>query len=1634
MKFRKVLLISGLMLPFNFIYAANDAKAPVELQKPSVFESVSYVPRVYLSGYGGTTFMGQADVLAPIHFTNSNIFFAYLQARMSNTHDSEDSWGDETPSSASLGFGYRAIVKDKALLGIYGFGDYAHTSTGHDVYVLSPGVEELGRVWDARINAYFPVGDKSWESGNWADQYNDYHWNYFTGHNQYDHWYVFKEETGNGFDAEVGRKLFKYKGVLVKGYVGGYYYNMQDNDDITGGSLKLSAQPNKFLTIIAQDTYDDTYHNVFTVGVKIKLNDLVKMNKEDISVDEDDLPQRLVDSIDRNLIANGNGSVVPTNFGGPYDKGQGLEHDNVWFFDDDKTNPGDGTYENPYNAAQYTQNTIEIIHQSKPTDPAYIYLSDGGYTSTDTIDLYSGQSMWGRTDDYKAPATGDGRPVINGQLELNGNNTIDSLIIQNIPGVTGVTDGYGMFGTAIFINGSNVTLSNDLIGANDNAIGYATGVVIGDCDLNINIINSDIYAYSSGSISTNTYDEFNAIGVEMGANSSLTVDNSRIYASTDVLVAPGEEINVGNTGNAIGILAAGVYDNITVKNHSDIEAASYIVDPTEVVAGFGEYYTFVGNTYGILMEPLYSSAKGQAPAVEDLSVHDNSLNIDSSSVNAQSTLNFTGLEDVNIYNSGNSNGVFIGLDNVLEKAVPVPVDRTDPAIYNNIVNVSNGSEVTANSNISLDKSDGNIDSSGYSDGIFIGANSSGDGGKRNESLINAVAGFGGVSVYNNEINVSNSKVAAGSLLTVQEFSYYINVNNSAYVNAIGIGNNTIMSGDGAAPDFSAADSAIFDNSIKVSNTTLDANSTINTSSNSEFNKLYINDSGYSNDILIGTNYAYYVDGDMSIHDNSIEVSNSTLNAKSEATISDSVDTADSSTGKIGTSNYVENSLFSNAILVGYNYANSNSNYSANFPLAAPDPDLSVHDNDINVKSSELNAAGSLDIEALSNVDQYNDIFNTDNSNAILIGINSFMPYGLGAGSSVSAPDSDSIPSDFSVYNNNVTVSSSTLDSTASLTMKNANSNTNTVSLSASSADILIGHNFYDEFVNSSEPPQYNADIYNNNVSVLDNSKLASSASLDISSNIDSANSIVDATSHAVNGSAISNGILIGNNLFASDFSSANIHDNQVTINGSAITAQSYLSYSLPDVVAPIYHSDISNAIMIGNGYFTDGVSAAERRAAGKGGIYGSISNNAVDIWCSNLSADAILNVNTVESYVQESGNANGLIIGNNYSDTDYAVTFINDNEAQIKNSSIKAENDATLVTSDISVADYSALSNAVLIGNNYLYISDGNASIYSNTVNIQNSDLDADSSISITGYGIETAASGNANTLMIGNNFLSASESSADIYNNDVDIWFSNLHADASYNGTADYYATVYLAGNANSVLIGNNAAQYEYVNDSEISYNQIDILHSNLEANSALTFSIPGGDIQSSGNASDIMIGDGFLESSYGYSSYAGIYNNYISVADSKLTGTSNISGDFGSSFIETSGNSYGINIGYNEIGQFYGDNGIYGNEIFANDNDFNITANGPSGLSSATSGNSGAAYGISLGNYYGYGNANAIYAACNNFNIGASDNNDSWGIWMMPDGGTLNYDAATINTFNLTQGSGGGKILWPNGTITPW
>lgn len=586
----------------------------------------SYVPQVYLGGYGGSGLLGQTDILAPVYLSNNSNLFIYGQGRYSYE---KQSWANNS-WMGSAGLGYRHIVNNSAILGAYVLGDYSQTVSGHNIAEISPGIEALGRVWEFRANGYVPVGKTDWNLIGWADNFGCYDYVQFRGHDEYDAKFLYHLETGPGGDTEIGRNLFTIKHVVVKGYLDGYFYNMQHEDDIYGGGARVTVEPSNYFQFSVNDTYDNYYKNVIMAGVRINLNNLIS-NRD--HVDTNDLQNKLFTPIQRNFANIASGSNIrdaggpqphgfdsnglnkepykvypnpkgyiddvnpPSNIVWPYINilpfpSRFLERGNIWFFNGSATSTAtngfsflaDGTYLHPYGAGDFKQAMLKSIndwtHQYRPGSAnTSLYFAPGSYLADNNgnpVELYNGQSIYGRTADFKNPATT--KPIFNGSLQLDGDNTLDSIKLENNANHT--------FNSAInIVNGAEpIQISNVYIGSSISILGgnYATGITMGNSS--VDITNSDIYAHAV---------DANAVGIKMANAGHLTVDHSNIYSNAKTDVSANS-----NSGNAYGIDAYGNGNNITVENGSTISANGNAnnIDANKVS---------VGNGYGILVGSLH---------------------------------------------------------------------------------------------------------------------------------------------------------------------------------------------------------------------------------------------------------------------------------------------------------------------------------------------------------------------------------------------------------------------------------------------------------------------------------------------------------------------------------------------------------------------------------------------------------------------------------------------------------------------------------------------------------------------------------------------------------------------------------------------------------------------------------------------------------------------------------------------------------------------------------------------------------------------------------------------------------------------------------------------------------------------
>lgn len=540
------------------------------LSGQAIANDLSYIPQIYLGGYVGNNSFIRGDILTPVYYQKDKILFLYGQGNI-NFND----WKIDDPNYGSFGLGYRQVIKEKNILGAYIFGDYNTTANGNNFWVISPGIESLGKIFDFRANGYFPIGNKSWVTQKTSEELERYNEVFFPlgSNEQYTNWYQIYERTGVGFDSEVGISLFNIKDIPIKGYVQGYYYDLKENGVVGGGGVKITAQLSNAVTISANDTYDNYQHNVFSVGVQIKLNELFS-NKQQKTTN--DIHNRLTDQIDRNLWAGGSNTTVPVRGGKPVFVEQKLERKNIVFAGTEGNvfvadNASDyplGSYGNPYIISDTSdmQEALDYTNQLFP-DYSYVFLAPGEYhIAKNILNVHSNQGLWGRTYDFKAPAYFYGEsPTIYGTISLSGDYSalnedyaLNSLTVYGTS-LFSITPEYydaaqsqpevETIGIGIKVTDSkDVKIDNVTVKYDEENINYNNlGIIIDDSE--VTLTNSQIYSqgvFISGGILVDGNSTLN-LGVEGQSGSNIIISSSFGDGNADVFGIGAFPTEIGDT-------------------------------------------------------------------------------------------------------------------------------------------------------------------------------------------------------------------------------------------------------------------------------------------------------------------------------------------------------------------------------------------------------------------------------------------------------------------------------------------------------------------------------------------------------------------------------------------------------------------------------------------------------------------------------------------------------------------------------------------------------------------------------------------------------------------------------------------------------------------------------------------------------------------------------------------------------------------------------------------------------------------------------------------------------------------------------------------------------------------------------
>lgn len=523
------------------------------------------LPRFSANASTGVYTVGQADLMISLDGDRQHNLYVNPQG----AYGSDQQWyGD-------VGLGYRWIKNEAAILGWYLFAGHTRVENSSGFWITNPGLEVMGRRWDARINAYIPVAGRSNELGN--INLNTVSEPFFTGHTQA----ILSEfniangiqQVGNGADARVGYQLFR--SVPLKGYLGAYFFGIANADKVRGGAAGLEYWFDDNIRVFTNYSYDNYQHSNVIGGIGISFGGVRNGHTADPS-----LAERLTDPVKRYLANLGHGSGIPSKtllFG--LGRGSSLQviSDSIAFFSQTGTpNNGGGsltlancTFENPCGPTDFSQTGVNTLNNLLPN--TRMYFNGGNYFAnigTNPLPLNNGQSIHSRTTDYSAPATGTDRSTFGGGFVLAGNNLLENIIL--IPFLGGVPS------TGVTINGSNNQIRGSDIGNMNNR--YNNG--IDDSGMNTRIDTTAIFAIQIGITANNpnltilnsTVDvetlggstgifvtggsasiinsalmltgtsSFDYVGIRASSNSSIIVSNSSIAI-----------VHENNTGNAIAL-------------------------------------------------------------------------------------------------------------------------------------------------------------------------------------------------------------------------------------------------------------------------------------------------------------------------------------------------------------------------------------------------------------------------------------------------------------------------------------------------------------------------------------------------------------------------------------------------------------------------------------------------------------------------------------------------------------------------------------------------------------------------------------------------------------------------------------------------------------------------------------------------------------------------------------------------------------------------------------------------------------------------------------------------------------------------------------------------------------------------
>ncbi|MEW6453517.1 MAG: inverse autotransporter beta domain-containing protein [Pseudomonadota bacterium] len=477
--------------------------------------------------------IGEADIFAPLAQSSTTMLFANARFRLDDYENRE----------GNFGLGVRHMLSSGWNIGAYGYFDRRRTSYDNYFNQATLGVEALGRDFDARFNAYLPVGERVKDAGSSPEA--SFASLVGTSVQVTTLGATLRQERAmRGFDGEVGMRIPIWEPEAKQAlrlYVGGYHFSDDLVKTITGPRARLELALYELpalwrgarLTLGAEFQHDDVRGSQGFGMVRLSVPLGVPRGETKLTAQERRMVERIVRDVD--VVTQSYSSQAPTTV-------------------ETATQLASGKQFSVINSASTSGNNLNTAVNAAGNNSTVILNGTFQVSGGNGVSLAFGQSLMGgaisvrsasgRIATLYSPASIVGTNVNLATVQVNAGGTLSGLTIAgNYSG--------GLGGRAVIVadGSANVTIANNTLVATHSGGNNVIALGIGS-NTSSTVTGNTLTATASGASNTIALAINNANTVVTVAGNSMSASGGVI--NTMVVQGAGTTVNAGSTGNVRG--------------------------------------------------------------------------------------------------------------------------------------------------------------------------------------------------------------------------------------------------------------------------------------------------------------------------------------------------------------------------------------------------------------------------------------------------------------------------------------------------------------------------------------------------------------------------------------------------------------------------------------------------------------------------------------------------------------------------------------------------------------------------------------------------------------------------------------------------------------------------------------------------------------------------------------------------------------------------------------------------------------------------------------------------------------------------------------------------------------------------